>query len=397
MADPQLVEWLNLGVRWLHVTTGIAWIGSSFYFNWQDAHLKAASPPVEGSLGEVWMVHGGGFYRVEKYKLAPPQMPTDLHWFKWEAYTTWLSGIGLLALIYWLQADLYLLDPAVSNLRAGPAVALAFGLLVGGWLGYDALCRSPLARRPMALAVVGLGAVTAISWALTEFFAARGAFMHVGALLGTCMAGNVFFHIIPNQKKVVADLLAGREPDPSLGPAASLRSLHNNYMTLPVLFVMISHHFPSTYGGPWSWLVLMALVAVGGATRHYFNRKNRGFIEPRWLGLAAAGFVGLAIATRPPSPPPMKDGKAGPAFSEARAVLITRCLPCHSAAPSDPTIAAPPLGVTFDTPAEIQRQASRILERAVVARTMPLGNKTAMTDEERELLGRWVHSGAGLR
>ena len=284
-------EWLNLALRWLHFTTGIAWIGSSFYFIWLDNHLTP--PKVGGASGELWSVHGVGFYHKQKYQVAPAQMPAELHWFKWEAYFTWISGFSLLVLIYYIQAEIYLLNPAKSTLEPWQAIALGLAALGGGWLFYDRLCRSALGRNNRLLGAVWYGALVAAAYALNSAFSSRGAYLHVGAMIGSAMVGNVFFVIIPNQRKVVAALVAGREPNPALGKAAKQRSLHNNYMTLPVLFIMISHHYPMTYGAERPWLVLALIGATGVAVRHVFNLRHRGAA----LGPTIALAVALALAS----------------------------------------------------------------------------------------------------
>ena len=269
-----LTEWLNLAIRWLHITAGIAWIGSSFYFVWLDNHLKT---PREGDAsGELWSVHGGGFYHNQKYQVAPATMPDDLHWFKWEAYFTWISGFSLLVLVYYVGADSFLLDPSKADLGAGGGIAIGLGSLALGWLIYDGLCRSPVGRSNIALGIFWFAILVYAAMLLNNLLSARAAYMHIGAIVGTAMVANVFFIIIPNQRKVVADLIAGRTPDRSLGAAAKQRSLHNNYMTLPVLFIMISPHYPMTYGAERPWLVLAMLGLTGIAVRHVFNLRGRG-------------------------------------------------------------------------------------------------------------------------
>ena len=254
-------EWLNLAIRWLHLTAGIAWIGSSFYFVWLDNHLV---PPASGEAsGELWSVHGGGFYHAQKYQVAPAHMPDDLHWFKWEAYFTWISGFSLLVLVYYVGARSFLIDAAKPMLSVPAAIAVGLGALAAGWLVYDGLCRSPLAANNRLLGAVWFACLVGAAAGLDQVFAARAAYLHIGAMLGTVMVGNVFFIIIPNQRKVVADLIAGRLPDPALGKAAKQRSLHNNYMTLPVLFIMISNHYSGTYGSTHNWQILSVLVLVG--------------------------------------------------------------------------------------------------------------------------------------
>jgi uncharacterized membrane protein len=393
-----LGQWLGLVLRWAHVITGVAWIGTSFYFNWLNARIAPPESPEPGVGGELWSVHGGGFYRVVKYSVAPARLPRTLHWFKWEAYATWWSGASLLVLLYYLGAREYLLDPAVSAIGPAPAVALGVATLAGSWLAYDLLCRSPLGGRPTILTAIGLALVTALAWGLSHVFSARAAYLHVGAALGTIMAANVFRVIIPAQREMVAALSAGGTADAARGRQAALRSLHNNYLTLPVLFVMVSNHYPATYGNPWGWAILAALFVIGVLVRHWFNLRNAGRRNAWLLPAAVAGLAALVIATAPRTSAGPSPAGAPPApFAEVRVVIARRCAPCHSAAPTYPGIPTAPAGVMFDTPEQIRSRAARIAERAVVQRTMPLGNVTGITAEERALLGRWVEAGAPLR
>ena len=393
-----LEQWLGLVLRWAHVITGVAWIGTSFYFNWLNARIAPPETPEPGVGGELWSVHGGGFYRVVKYSVAPARLPRTLHWFKWEAYATWASGLSLLVLLYYVGAREYLFDPAVAPLTPGVGVALGVATLIGSWLVYDLLCRSPLGTRPAWLAAVGFVGVTALAWGLSQVFSARAAYLHVGAALGTIMAANVFRVIIPAQRDMVAALSAGRAPDAARGRQAALRSLHNNYLTLPVLFVMVSNHYPATYGNPWGWAILMGLFVVGVLVRHWFNLRNAGRRNAWLLPTAIAGLGVLAFVTAPRATGGTEpDGSQTAPFADVRVVIARRCAPCHSAAPTYPGMPAAPAGVMFDTPEQIRTRAARIAERAVVQQTMPLGNVTGITAEERALLGRWVRSGAPLR
>ncbi|MGH7699343.1 MAG: urate hydroxylase PuuD [Gemmatimonadales bacterium] len=389
--DAHLAQWLNLALRWAHVITGIAWIGTSFYFNWLNSRIAPPERPEPGIGGELWSVHGGGFYRVVKYTVAPERLPARLHWFKWEAYATWITGCALLVLIYYLQADAYLVR--ADGLAPGPAVAVGIGTLVLGWLVYDGLCRSPLRRRSGVLVAIGLVLFAALAWGLTQLLSARAAYMHVGAAIGTIMAANVFRVIIPAQREMVDAMAAGRPPDAARGAQAALRSLHNNYLTLPVLFVMVSGHFPATYGHALNWAILAALAVVGAGARHWFNLRNEGRRNAWILPAGAIGLVALALVTAPEAPV----GRATASFAEVRVVVARRCLPCHSSAPTAPGLATAAAGLTLDTPNEIRRQADRIHAVAVASETMPLGNVTAMTPEERALLGRWIRAGAALR
>ncbi len=392
-----LDQWLSLTLRWAHVIVGVAWIGTSFYFNWLNTRLQPPEPPEPGVGGELWSVHGGGLYRVVKYTVAPANFPQTLHWFKWEAYTTWLTGIALLILLYWLGARVRLIDPEVARISVPVAIGISVATLSLAWLAYDLLCRSGLERRPVLLGAAFGVLVTALAFALTQAFSARAAYLHVGAALGTIMAANVWRVIIPAQRDMVSALTTGQEPDAARGKQAAMRSVHNNYFTLPVLFVMISGHYPVTYGHPWSWALLAGLFAAGVATRHWFNLRNQGR-RNRWL-LPAAGtaLLALAVITAPRRTGAAVADDAAAQFARVRVIVAQRCAPCHSAAPTYPGFAAAPAGVMFDTPEQLRSRAPRIAERAVTTKTMPLGNLTGMTPEERQILGAWVRSGARVR
>ena len=398
MAADHALSWLNLALRWGHVITGIAWIGTSFYFNWLNSRIAPPAGRAEpGVAGELWSVHGGGFYRFVKYAVAPAQLPATLHWFRWEAYATWLTGVSLLALIYYLQAGAFLVAPG-SALAPGVVIGIGVGTLVVSWLVYDSLCRSPLGRRPVLLTALGFALVTALAWALTRVMSPRAAYLHVGTAIGTIMAANVLMVIIPSQQAMVAALARGQPPDALRGNQAALRSLHNNYLTLPVLFIMVSNHYPATYGSWLNWAILAGLSVVGALTRHWFNLRNQGRRAAWILPAAALGMVALAFVTQPkrvPAPPAGATG--GEAFSDVRVVIARRCAACHSATPTLPGFAAAPAGVLLDTPDQIRSQAPRIEAVAVTTQTMPFGNVTGMTTDERELLGRWIREGARLR
>lgn len=399
MAVDHVIQWLSLALRWTHVITGIAWIGTSFYFNWLNAQIAPPDQPERGVGGELWSVHGGGFYRVVKYDVAPDRLPRKLHWFKWEAYFTWITGIALLAIIYYLGADAYLMDPGVSSIGSGTGIAIGVGTLVVSWFVYDLLCKSGFGRSPASLAAIGFVLVTAVAWALSQLLSARAAYIHVGAMLGTLMAANVFRVIIPSQREMVLGLEQGRPLNAELGKQAALRSLHNNYLTLPVLFVMVSNHYPMTFGHRLNWAILAALSLVGVAARHYFNLRNRGRPSPWLLPAAAAGVVALGLVTAPkrPAPASASSAEGRVSFGDVRVVIARRCASCHSSAPTDPAFPVAPLGLVLDTPRQIQTQADRIYALTVVSQIMPLGNLTGMTPEERELLGSWIRAGARLR
>ncbi|HEY3695789.1 urate hydroxylase PuuD [Phenylobacterium sp.] len=385
--------WANLAIRWLHLTAGIAWIGSSFYFMWLDSHLRPAAAVRQGVAGELWAVHSGGFYQSQKFMLAPPEMPAELHWFKWEAYTTWISGFLLLSLIFYVGADLNLIDKARLPMAPWQAIALGLAVLAGGWLVYDALCRSPLGSSLRAFGLVWFLVLTAAAFGLTRVFSDLGAVMHLGAIIGTVMAANVFMIIIPNQKKLVAQMLAGETPDARLGKMSKQRSVHNNYMTLPVLFIMISNHYPMVYAAPLNWLWLAGLGVAGWTIRHFFNLRNAGRMHPEVLAWGALAFVSVAVLSEAARPKPPASVPVPP-FAQVRAMVDRHCVMCHAARPTHRGIAAPPNGAAFDTDEALHRYASKIYERAVATHAMPQGDETGMTEAERQSLGAWIRAGA---
>lgn len=391
--EAHLMDGVHLVLRWTHVIAGIMWIGASFYFIFLENHLERVRDVRAELAGNLWAVHGGGFYYVEKYKGAPARLPHRLHWFKFEAYFTWLSGVSLLTLVYYADARALLIDPGVQPLSVPAALAVAIGSLIAGWAVYDALCRSPLNRSPRAFAVAGSALLAAFVFLLTHLLSGRGAFLHVGALIGTLMAGNVFFVIIPSQRALVRAARTGMPLDPELGKRAGLRSLHNNYLTLPVIFTMISPHFPATYSHPHRALVLLAIILASAVIKHYWNLLERGQRQPVLLAVGllmlAVTFVWIAPASRPAAPL-----GAEVRFEEVAAVMTARCVSCHSAAPTDDVFTTAPNGVMLETPDQIRGMADRILLRAVHTETMPLANKTHMTPEERSLLERWIAQGA---
>src|SRR6185369_7348323 len=392
IVDTVLTEWLSLIIRWLHVVAGIAWIGSSFYFIHLDLSLKSRADQPQGVHGDAWQVHGGGFYHMVKYLVAPARMPDELTWFKWEAYTTWLSGFALLVVVYYLGAELYLIDKSVLDLTAPAAAAVAFGSLVLAWLFYEALCRSPLGRHEVALALVGYVFLVGLTYAFTHVFSGRGAFTQIGALIGTIMVANVFIIVIPNQKKTVAALLAGKAPDPRWGEEAKQRSVHNNYLTLPVVFLMISNHYPLMFATRFNWLIVAIVLAVGPVIRHFFNSRHEGNGNPWWTwGVAAAGMAAIAwLSAAGPRATVTGALPPTPKFAEVANIVLSRCSMCHAAEPVWTGIAAAPKGVMLDTDEAIRVHAPLIEIVAVRSNAMPPGNVTEMTDHERLVLASWL-------
>jgi uncharacterized membrane protein len=392
--DPYITDWLNLLTRWLHVIAGIVWIGSSFYFIALDNHLRPPKDKSEGEAGiggETWEIHGGGFYNIKKYLVAPRVLPETLHWFKWEAYTTWLSGFALMIILYYLNADTYLIDKSVADLSTGEGVAISIGLLGAAWLVYDVLCRL-LASRPFVLAAALLGSITLAAWGIGHIFSGRAMYLQVGAMLGTMMVGNVFFVIIPAHWELVRAKRAGRDPDPAANARGKLRSVHNNYLTLPVVFTMLSNHFPFTYGHSYSWLILVVLLVVGAWVRHFFNLRQMGRTVWAIPVTAAIAIAVLAVLIRPQTE--SAAGTPSVPFAQVAGIVEQRCAACHSQHPTK--VAVAPRGIELDTAQEIKAQASAIEQQAVQTHAMPLGNVTGMTQAERDLLGRWIAQGARI-
>ncbi|MEM5527325.1 urate hydroxylase PuuD [Gammaproteobacteria bacterium AS21] len=424
--DPHYTEWLSLVIRWVHMITGVAWIGASFYFVWLENHLDRRTPKA-GLAGDLWAIHGGGIYHLEKYKLAPEQMPEKLHWFKWEAYTTWLSGMALLAVVYYLNAQAYLIAPG-SDLSSFQAIAIGLASIVIAWVVYTLLCDSILGTKPTLLAVILFLLLVAAAWGLSSIFSGRGAFIHVGAIIGSIMVGNVFFIIMPGQRKMVASLAEQKMPDPSIPAKALLRSRHNNYFTLPILFIMISNHFPSTYGHQYNWAVLAVLAVLSIIVRHYFNTRhlNQKFV---WaIPFAALAMICLAFVVAPSNKPYQGAASAttpsaaeqvtkstdtdasassdhqtvdstdttsgGVSYSQVASIIEQRCHSCHAAQPTSSMFSAPPGGVMFDSAEQVQQNAERIYLQSVASQVMPLANITKMTMQERNLLGLWIKQGA---
>ncbi len=391
-----VIDWLHLLIRWAHVVLGISWIGASFYFIFLENSLNRTEDLRDELAGNLWAVHGGGFYYVEKYKTAPATFPKKLHWFKYEAYFTWFSGFILLSLVYYLNANTYMIDPAVADISQLTAIGIGVGTLLFGWIIYDLLCKSPLLQQKKLFALTGFVIVTAISFFLSHYLSGRAAFIHIGALLGTIMVGNVFFVIIPAQKALVKAAKEGKLVDPALGKYAGLRSLHNNYMTLPVIFVMISNHFPSTFGNTFNWAVLAGLTLMSVAVRHYINMHEKGEKAIWMIPFAVVCLIALVIVTAPtPTNKSLKNATTVQ-FAQIQPIIKKRCAVCHSANPTDDVQLIAPNGIMFDSPEQIKKMSERILVRAVQTRTMPQGNKTGITDEERELIGSWIEQGSKI-
>ncbi len=397
--DAHYLEFLSMLVRWLHIIAGVAWIGSSFYFIWLDNSLDAPPPGSDtekkGVGGELWAVHGGGFYNPQKYLVAPAALPEKLHWFKWEAYTTWLSGTALLVLFYWLKAGTMMIDSNIMALTPLKAVAIGAASMVGSWIVYDLLCRSPLGKREGLLGAVVFILIGVLAWGLARTLGGRAMFIHVGTAIGTIMAANVFFIIIPGQKRMVAAMRAGTAPNPEDGKRAKQRSVHNNYFTLPVLFIMISNHYASTYAHPQNWAVLMLMAAAGVVIRHFFNRKHKGIYAWQYPALGALLLGAVAWWTQPRIVPlPPVEGEV--TFNRVRAIVGSRCIMCHSPVPTFPGYTQPQAGVLLHTPADLVQNAPRLYQQVIVTRIMPLGNITQITEQERAVLAAWVKAGAKM-
>lgn len=395
-----ILEWLNLLGRWVHLITGTAWIGASFYFVWLDNSLETPKSEADienGVGGEVWSVHGGGFYHSQKYKVGPPAMPETLHWFKWEAYTTWITGMFLISLMYWYQAEIYLIDPSVMALSKPIAVLLGMLTIVIGWVAYDQLCKSSLGNQEGKLSVVMLVFVSLAAWGLCQIFSGRGAYLHYGAMLGTIMVANVFFVIMPGQRDLVAAKLEGRPMDPIHGIRAKQRSVHNTYFTLPVLFVMISNHYAMTWGHEYNWLILIALSIAGALIRVYFVQRHKGNQTVIPLVVAALIIAGTAAAITPkPRQQLVTDGNttAADVFAKVQSVIEVRCASCHAKSPTQVGFSAPPKGVILESAEDIVRHAQTIHQQVVVTKAMPIGNLTQITAEERMLIDHWFQLNA---
>jgi uncharacterized membrane protein len=389
-----LSEWASLIFRWLHVIAAIGWIGSSFYFIHLDLALKPRSDLPEGAHGEAWQVHGGGFYHIIKFLVAPSRMPSELTWFKWEAYTTWLSGFVLMVMVYYLDAELFLVDKSVLDLTPLQAGLFSFFSLALAWLLYELACRTGLAAHELPFAIGGYIFLVALTFAFTHVLSGRGAFNQIGAIIGTIMVANVFAVIIPNQKKVVAALLAGERPDPKYGKQSKQRSVHNNYLTLPVVFLMISNHYPLIFATRFNWIIAAIVLALGPVIRHFFNERHAGRRSPWWVwGVAAAGMIAIAFLSAA-GPRDAKTGAAVPRhdFAAVQDIVLSRCSMCHAAEPVWASIISAPKGVRLDDPDQIQRNGRLIGRNAAWSSAMPPGNVTEITADERAVLAAWLAS-----
>jgi len=408
MPDPTLLlDWLEFAVRWLHVVTAIAWIGSSFYFIALDLGLHRDRNLASGADGEEWQVHGGGFYHIQKYLVAPDRMPADLVWFKWESYATWLSGFALLCLVYYLGADLFLIDPSVMDLAPWQAILLSVASLGLAWVIYDLLCRSPLGGNPTLLMVVLYLVLVGFALFYTHVFTGRAALLHLGAITATVMSANVFLVIIPNQKIVVADLVAGRTPDPKYGKIAKLRSTHNNYLTLPVLFMMLSNHYPLAFATRWNWVIASLVFLMGVTIRHWFNSRHARKGSPWWTwGATLALFLLAAWLSAAPVAPPAEETEAAlspaalrfaaaPGFEEVTGIVQGNCSMCHAAEPGFDGIARAPKGVMLETPGQIAAHARQIYLQAAASHAMPPPSASFIEPGDRARIAEWYRAATG--
>jgi len=394
--ESHAMQWLNLLVRWTHVIIGIGWIGASFYFVFLENSLNRTENLRDELAGNLWAIHGGGIYYLEKYKTTPKEFPKKLHWFKYEAYFTWVTGFILLIIVYYSNARLYMIDAQVFNISPAMAIVIGIGTLLLGWFIYDGLCKSKLIQSPILFTAVGFFLTVVLSYILTQLLSSRAAYIHIGSMLGTIMAANVFMVIIPSQKAFVKAAKEGKTVDPILGKKAGLRSLHNNYLTLPVIFVMISNHYPSTWGNQYNWAILAGLFLASAVLKHYLNLLEQGQKMNWILPLVVLTVIVLAYVTAPPSPNNSMAAGEQVSYTELQQIFQKRCISCHSEKPTDPVWTSAPLGIKFDTPDQIKIMAERIMVRVVVTKTMPQGNTTKITDEEREKIRLWIEQGATI-
>ena len=395
---PLLLDWLDLIVRWIHIIVGIAWIGTSFYFNWLDSRLDRETEK-EGIEGELWSVHSGGFYNINKLKGPPKKFPKELHWFKWEAYTTWISGFVLLIIVYYLNAEGIMIDKNINDINTFTAIIISLTFLLGSWFVYDFLCKSKLIDNSIFFSITCLILATLVSYILTQIYGSRAAYIHVGACLGTIMAANVFRVIIPSQKDMVKTALENKAPDLQKGISAKNRSIHNNYITLPVLFIMISSHFPFTYGHKYNWLILAIISVIGASVRHYFNLKNKKQNKIWILPLAALAMICLMLYV---SIPKINQNNQSSnlneiiSFNEINNIIKYRCGVCHASKPTFEGFEDPPLGIIFDTPEDILKNINKIKAQAIDSDIMPPGNLTGITETEKIKINNWILQGSPI-
>ena len=393
--EAHLMEWLNIIVRLMHITFGIAWIGASFYFVFLENSLNRTKGLRDELAGNLWAVHGGGFYYVEKYKIAPQKIPKNLHWFKYEAYFTWLSGFCLLFIVYYFNAAALLIDKNVLDITPLTGIGIGVGSFIAAWFIYDLLCKSPVGKKGILFTIIGTIIAIGFAYAYTRIFSARAAYVHFGAMIGSIMVANVFFVIIPSQKAMVKAARENKPLDPTLGKNAGWRSLHNNYFTLPVLFVMISNHFPSTFGYKYPWLIL-GLITIGAAgVKHYLNLKEKGQLSVWVLPVSSLILLGAAFISAPSKNAGACDTTIS--INEVTNIVNKRCISCHSSRPTDDVYKTAPNGVMFDTPDDIFRKKDLIMQRVVITKTMPQNNKTNITQEERDMIGCWIQQGATIK
>ena len=392
--EGHLMEWMNIIVRLMHITFGIAWIGASFYFVFLENALNRTKDVRDELAGNLWAIHGGGFYYLEKYKVAPQKIPKHLHWFKYEAYFTWLSGFCLLFVVYYFNASAMLIDKNVLDISPLQGIGIGVGSFIVAYIIYDLLCKSPLIKKGIWFTLIGFIISIGFAYFYARVFNSRAAYIHFGAMLGSIMVANVFFVIIPAQKAMVKAAREGKPLDPQLGKNAGMRSLHNNYFTLPVLFVMISNHFPSTFGNDYSWLVLAVITLGAAGVKHYLNLKEKGQLSVWVMPVSVLILLGAAFMTAPEKPGACKSDVS---FAEVNTIIQNRCVTCHSAKPTDNVYTAAPNGIMYDTPADIVKLKDKIMQRVVITRTMPQNNKTNITQKERDLIRCWIEQGANLK
>ena len=393
--ESHLMEWLNIILRVMHFTFGIAWIGASFYFVFLENALNRTENVRDELAGNLWAVHGGGFYYLEKYKVAPKTIPKHLHWFKYEAYFTWLSGFSLLFVVYYFNASALLIDKNVLNISSSAGISIGIASFIVGWVIYDLLCKSPLIKKPIVFATIGFALMVGFAYFYTQVFSSRAAYIHFGAMIGGIMVANVFFVIIPSQKAMVKAAKENKPLDPQLGKNALTRSIHNNYFTLPVLFVMVSNHFPSTFGYKYPWLIL-AVISLGAAgVKHYLNLREKKQQSVWVMPVSVMILLAACFVSAPPANP--NACKSSVSFAEVNVIIQSRCISCHSSKPTDDVYKVAPNGLIYDTPNDIVKKKELIMQRVVLTKTMPQNNKTNMTEAERDLLRCWIEQGTPIK